>query len=183
MEWKLPRRCTGGFLAATALAGAALAGPQQPLAQPQSQQQQRPSLLKPSEQKRPTLGEGPASIGPHTASTNDKRKLVSVHSIFIESMDNGLAEKLILSIGKEGVFRIVSDQRDADAVLRGSCLDSPHLKTVHSEVFLTAIDGSSIWQDVVHQPYRPPPLARAIAATADVIADDLEASVREAQQH
>ena len=170
------RKRVGIFLLVAPFFGILVRGQEQP------QKPAPPSLIRPSEQTRPTLGKGPALAGPHAASTNDKRKLLRVHSIFIDSMDNGLAQKLILAIGQEGVFRIVGSPRNADAVLRGSCLDSPHLKTVHTEVFLAAPDGTSIWQDVVHQPYRPPPLARAIAATAQVIAEDLEASVREAHE-
>ncbi|HUI40676.1 MAG TPA: hypothetical protein VL523_01790, partial [Terriglobia bacterium] len=139
--------------------------------QPPPHQQAPPTLSRPSDQ-RPTLGEGPSSGGPHSASTNDRRKLLEVRAIFIQPMDNGLAEKLIEAIGNDGHFRLVANQREADAVLRGTCFDSTHLKTVHSEVFLAGRDGSSIWQDVVRQPYRPPPLAQAVAATAQTIAED-----------
>ena len=97
-------------------------------------------------------------------------------------MDNGLADKLVQDIGKKGVFRIVTDRRDADAILHGTCFDSAHLKSVHSEVFLLGRNGSAIWQDIVRQPYKPPPLGQAVDTTAQAIADDLVASVREAHQ-
>ena len=147
------------------------------------QQQKPPTLNKPSDQKPPTLGGGnepPSLAGPHAANTNDPTKLLRVHSIFIDSMDNGLAERLIDEIGNHGPFRIAASRQDADAVLRGTCFDSTRLKTVHSEVFLTTRGGESIWQDIIRQPYRPPPLARAVATTAEVIAADLAASLREA---
>lgn len=157
--------------------------PNQQPDQPGSQQQRPPTLNKPSDQKPPTLGgsnEAPSLAGPHAASTNDAVKLLRVHAVFIDSMDNGLAERLIDEIGKNGPFRVAASRQDADAVLRGTCFDSTRLKTVHSEVFLTTRGGESIWQDVIRQPYRPPPLARAVATTAEVIAADLAASVREA---
>jgi hypothetical protein len=151
--------------------------------QPGGQQQKPPTLTKPSDQKPPTLGggEAPSLAGPHSSNTNNPHQLLHVHAIFIESMDNGLAEKLIEEIGTHGPFRIAGNRQNADAVLRGTCFDSTRLKTVHSEVFLTSRSGESIWQDVIRQPYRPPPLARAVATTAEVIAADLAASVREAQ--
>lgn len=108
--------------------------------------------------------------------------MVRVHSIFVEPMDNGLADKLVEQIGSKGVFHIVTDRRDADAVLHGTCFDSAHLKVVHSEVFLLGRNGAAIWQDIVRQPYKPPPLAEAVATTAESIADDLVQSVREAHQ-
>lgn len=154
--------------------------PQQPAP---SEQPTRPTLNRPSDQpNRPTLGEGPSLGGPHNPNTSDPHRLLRVHSIFIEQMDNGLAEKLIEDIGNKAVFRIVANRRDADAILHGTCFDSARLKTVHSEVFLRGRDGDSIWQDVVHQPYRPPPLTEAVATTAEAIAQDLAQSFREAQR-
>ncbi|HEV2379165.1 MAG TPA: hypothetical protein VG206_05140 [Terriglobia bacterium] len=147
------------------------------------QQPKPPTLNKPSDQKPPTLGgdgEAPSLAGPHSANTNDPGRLLRVHSIFIDPMDNGLAEKLVGEIGAHGPFRIASSRQEADAVLRGTCFDSTRLKTVHSEVFLTSRGGEAIWQDIVRQPYKPPPLARAVGTTAQVIVADLAASVREA---
>jgi hemolysin activation/secretion protein len=157
--------------------------------QQQQQQMPRPTLGPPPDQpnqpnqpNRPTLGEAPSLAGPHAPNTNDPVHLLRVHSIFIEPMDNGLADKLIEDIGNKGVFRIVAERRDADAVLHGTCFDSAHLKVVHSEVFLLGRNGAAIWQDVVRQPYKPPPLDKAVATTAQSIADDLVQSVREAHQ-
>jgi hypothetical protein len=146
-----------------------------------AQEQRPPTLGPPPDQQPPTLGEPSSPAGPHAANTTDARKLTRIHTIFIESMDNGLAEKLSDQIGSKGPFHIVTDKHQADALLRGTCFDSARLKTVHSEVFLTAPDGASIWQDIVRQPYKPPPLERAVAATAEVIADDLGASLHEAR--
>jgi hypothetical protein len=164
-------------------------GEPQPQQQEQPQQQQQPpqrppTLSRPSDEKPPTLGgggEAPSLAGPHTSNTNDPGRLRHVHTVFIDQMDNGLAQQLIDEIGSHGPFRIAASRQDADAVLRGTCFDSTRLKTVHSEVFLTGRSGESIWQDIIRQPYRPPPLARAVATTAEVIAADLAASVREAR--
>jgi hypothetical protein len=146
-----------------------------------AQEQKPPTLGPPPDQQPPTLGGSSSPAGPHAANTTDARKLTRIHTIFVESMDNGLAEKLVDQIGSKGPFRVVADKHQADALLRGTCFDSARLKTLHSEVFLTAPDGASIWQDIVRQPYKPPPLERAVAATAEVIADDLGASLHEAR--
>jgi len=149
--------------------------------QPKLAPQNPPTLNPPSQQKPPTLGEPPSLTGPHAANTTDAHRLLQVHSVFVDQMDNGLDEKLIEVLGNKGLFRIVGNRRDADAVLRGTCFDSTRLKTVHSEVFLTGRSGESIWQDIIRQPYRPPPLAQAVATTAQVIGEDLASSVREAE--
>ena len=184
-----------GSLALLFFAGGRLTAPQDQQQEPQQPQQQQPpqeqqppqappSLRKPGEEKPPTLG-GPSAppslAGPHAANTNNPHQLLQVHTVFIEPMDNGLADKLIETIGSKGPFRIAANRRDADAVLRGTCFDSLRLKTVHSEVFLTGRSGEAIWQDIIRQPYKPPPLAQAVATTAQVVAEDLTVSVREAQ--
>jgi hypothetical protein len=151
--------------------------------QPGGQQPNRPTLGPPPGQpNHPTLGAGPSLAGPHAPNTNDAGRLMHVHTIFIEQMDNGLAEKLVEQIGGKGMFRIVADRRTADAILHGTCFDSTRLKVVHSEVFLSSRTGDSIWQDIVRQPYKPPPLAEAVATTAQSIAEDLAESVREARR-
>lgn len=165
---------------------------QQPDQQQQQQQTPRPTLgpppgqpsqpNQPNQPNRPTLGEAPSLGGPHAPNTNDPIHLMRVHTIFVEPMDNGLADKLVEDIGSKGVFRIVTDRRSADAVLHGTCFDSAHLKVVHSEVFLLGRNGAAIWQDIVRQPYKPPPLNQAVATTAESIADDLVLSLREAHQ-
>ena len=188
-----------GLLCAATVAAQSPSPSQQPDQQTQQQPDQqapqpqtpRPTLgpppdenqpNQPNQPNRPTLREGPSLAGPHAPNTNDAAHLLHVHSIFVEPMDNGLADKLIQDIGTKGVFRIVTDRRDADAILHGTCFDSTHLKTVHSEVFLLGRNGSAIWQDMVRQPYKPPPLEQAVSTTAQAIADDLVASVHEAHQ-
>jgi hypothetical protein len=176
-------RLTAAFLIVFGVLGIAFEAQQDQPQQDQPQTPQKPPTLNPpSQQKPPTLGEQPPSLaGPHSANTSDPRRLLQVHSVFVDQMDNGLAEKLIEAIGTKGLFRIVATRKDADAVLRGTCFDSTRLKIVHSEVFLTGRSGESIWQDIIRQPYRPPPLSEAVATTAQVIGEDLVNSVREAQ--
>ncbi len=147
--------------------------------------QQEPSA-KPAP-KRPTLGPAPAPTlmgpGPRTSSTNDPHKLIRVKKVYVERMENGLNEKLIAAITKLNRFQVVNDLTEADAVLRGTCLDSRRLKTVRSEVYLNQIKGASIWQDNVRRPYNPPTVDVAVTESAEIIAAHLSESLVEAERH
>ncbi len=137
------------------------------------------------QQERPTLGPPPAPslYGPRTSTTTDSRKLARLRAIFVERMDNRLSEKLADGLSKIGRFRVVANRNEADAVLRGTCFDSHRLKSLHSEVFLTdRTSGGSIWQDIVRQPFNPPPLEKAVNDTALLILQHLADSVEEAQR-
>ncbi len=118
-----------------------------------------------------------------TASVIDVRKLLRIHTLYVENIDNSLSDKLVADLGKLGRFRLVTKEKEADAVVRGSCLESRRLKRVHSEVFISDHNGASIWQDTIYRPYNPPALDQVINDTAELIVDHLERTVREAQQH
>lgn len=138
------------------------------------------------EERKPTLGPPPAPSleGPVNAITTDPSRLARVRKIYIEAIDNRLSDKLLDGLGKSGRFHIVAERAQADAVIRGTCFDSRHLKTLHSEVFLSdRLTGKSIWQDSIHVPYNPPALPKAVDATADAILKHLAESVMRAQPH
>ena len=135
----------------------------------------------PPQEDRPTLGSrsGPrADTGPQTSTTTDLRKLMRIHTLYIESIDNSLSDKLVEALGKWGRFRLVTKAKDADATLRGSCLESRRLKHVHSEVFISDRNGASVWQDTIYRPFNPPTLDQAVNDTATIVAAHLEQSVR-----
>jgi len=135
--------------------------------------------------ERPTLGPrtGPGiESGPLTSTTTDLRKLMRIHTLYIESIDNSLSDKLVEALGKWGRFRLVTKAKDADATLRGSCLESRRLKHVHSEVFISDRNGASVWQDTIYRPFNPPALDQAVSDTAALVARHLEQTVREARQ-
>ena len=70
---------------------------------PQGQPQQQ--------EERPTLGPrtGPAlESGPLTSTTTDLRKLMRIRTLYIESIDNSLSDKLVEALGKWGRFRLVT---------------------------------------------------------------------------
>jgi hypothetical protein len=101
-----------------------------------------------------------------------------IRTLYIESIDNALSDKLVEALGKWGRFRLVAKAKDADATLRGSCLESRRLKHVHSEVFISDRNGASVWQDTIYRPFNPPTLDQAVSDTATLVAAHLEQSVR-----
>ncbi|MGH9360128.1 MAG: hypothetical protein ACRD1O_13265 [Terriglobia bacterium] len=164
------------FLCVLALSAIATANPQRAA-------QQRPTLGNSPENNRPTLGEAPSLQGPGTSKIMDPRALKAVRTVYIEMIDNSLSAKLIADFGNQGPFRVVTSRSQADAVLDGSCFDLPNLKDVHSEVYLTGKNGKAIWQDIIHEPYRPPSLAAAVTKTANTIVTHLRESVLKAEGH
>ena len=152
----------------------------------QNSGQQAPQTPPQQPEERPTLGprNGPAALdtGPLTSTTTDLRKLLRVRTLYIENIDNSLSDKLVATLGKLGRFRLVTKAKDADAIVRGSCLESRRLKRVHSEVFISDHNGASVWQDTVYRPYNPPTLDQAVNDTATIVADHLERTIREALQ-
>ncbi len=133
----------------------------------------------------PSLGGAPAPSlgghGPGTATVNDYRKLTRIRSIYIDRMDNALSDKLIESVGRLGLFKIVSKAKEADAIMSGSCLESRRLKRLHTEVFLADRGGKSIWQDNIYRPYNPPTLEHAVNETAQMVAEHLGKSLSQAE--
>src|ERR1019366_8329770 len=98
-------------------------------------------------QNRPTLGPAtpPSLNGPQPSTTTDLRKLARLNKIYVERIDNQLSDKLIEGLAKLGRFQVVTNVKEADGILRGTCFDSRHLKSVHSEVFITdRTTGASI---------------------------------------
>jgi hypothetical protein len=145
--------------------------------EPDGQQQQGQQ-----QQQRPTLGESPSAGGPRNSTTTDIRKLLRVRTVYIETIDNSLNEKLAEALSKAGPFRVVAKRNEADAILRGTCFDSRRLKSLHSEVFLTDPHGGPIWTDIIREPFNPPPLDKSVMDSASLIVTHLGESLREAQR-
>jgi hypothetical protein len=135
--------------------------------------------------KRPTLGSSsvPTLGGPRTASITDARRLVRVKKVYVERMENGLHEKLIAALTRVKRVSLVGDYVEADAVLRGTCIDMRRLKTLKTDVFLNEVRGASIWQDNVKRPIHPPTIEAAATETAEIIATHLSESIIEAERH
>jgi hypothetical protein len=152
----------------------------------QNSSQSAPQGQSDQQNERPTLGPrpGPPGLGsgPLTSTTTDIKKLMRIHTIYVENIDNSLSDKLVQALGKMGRFRLVSKEKDADATLRGSCLESRRLKHVHTEVFISDRGGASVWQDTIYRPYNPPTLDQAVSDTATLVVAHLEQTVREAER-
>jgi len=135
----------------------------------------------PQQEERPTLGprNGPAvEAGARTYATTDMRRLMRIRSLYIERIDNSLSDKLLEALGKWGRFKIVTNPKEADATLRGSCLDSRHTKHVHSEIYISDRSGASVWQDTIYRPFNPPSLDEAVTNTAQLVVGHLEETLR-----
>lgn len=150
-------------------------------------QQQTPPQKPPEAeaQKRPTLGSPSTSSpnGPRSSTTTDPQKLTHMKKIFVERIDNQLSDKLMEGLSKTGRYQIVLEEKDADSVVRGSCLDSRRLKSVHSEVFISdRVSGASIWQDSVRSSFNPPGLDKAVEQSVGLILEHLNDSVHAAQR-
>ncbi len=165
-------RMAVGCLAAVLLLGGCGWGQQSDQSQP-PQQEQRPTL---NPRSGPSLERGPRS-----ATTNDARKLLRIRTLYVERMDNSLNDRLLDDLTKMGRFRIVTKAKEADAVMRGSCLESRRLKRVHSEVFIADRNGASVWQDDLYRPYNPPALEKAVEDTAQLVVQHLTESIRAAE--
>jgi len=151
----------------------------------QTSDQSTPQAPPSKEGERPTLGPRPGpgtalDSGPLTSTVIDIRKLMRIHTLYIENIDNSLSDKLVEVLGKWGRFRLVTKEKEADAVLRGSCLESRRLKRVHSEVFISDRSGASVWQDSIYRPYTPPALDQTITDTASLVQAHLERTLLEA---
>ena len=134
------------------------------------------------QEQKPTLGPkpGPGESGPRTATVTDYRKLARIRTLYVERMDNDLNGSLVATLGKLGRFKMASNAKEADAIVRGSCLESRRLKRLHTEVSITDRGGGSIWQDIVLRPFNPPSLNQAVNDTAQAIAEHLGESINQA---
>lgn len=130
-------------------------------------------------QQVPTLGtQQKQPPGQSTTVTANRRKLLSVHALYIGRIDNGLNADLAQVIGRLAWARVVTKPDEADAILQGTCFDDRRLKEIHSEIFINdRATGASIWQDVVRVHAFPPPLKKAVAETATKVASDLRKSL------
>lgn len=175
-------RRLGLVILVTANWGLANPLPQQEPSEPQEEQQAPQESSRPSLQ-RPTLGPAPAPTlgGPRSSNIADPRRLMTIRKVFIQRIDNNLSEKLTEALRHGDLFRVVDKRAEADAVLRGSCFEARRIRKVHAEIYLVdRVTEKIIWQDVIRQPFNPPPLASAVNATVAEILAHLRLDIREA---
>src|SRR5580658_131845 len=70
---------------------------------------------------RPTLGprNGPdtGEPGPPPSATIDLKRLLRIHTLYVENIDNSLSDKLVEALGAWGRIKLVAKPKDADAML------------------------------------------------------------------
>jgi hypothetical protein len=136
-------------------------------------------------EQRPTLGPSEPSLGgPSSATITNQRKLVGVHKVYVDRISNKLSDKIIQDLSHSSLLQVVDKRDEADAILRGTCFRLSHLKSLHSEVYLSdRVTGDSLWQDIVLVPWNPPTLNQSVDKAAARIVTQLFESIRLAQRH
>ncbi len=133
-------------------------------------------------QQRPTLGPSEPSLrGPGSSQTANPRRLLQMRRIYIYRIDHNLNVKLADDLAHVSWIKVVNKPDEADAVVRGTCIRFQNLKRLHAEVYINdRVTGKSIWQDVIHVPYDPPGLTKAVDEAAAEILTHLSQSMRAA---
>ena len=124
-------------------------------------------------QQAPTLGPSRPSLeGPTNTRIANPRRLVKMRKVYIERIDHNLNVKLADDIAHVSWLKVVDNEDEADAIVRGTCFDLRRLKRLHAEVYISdRVTGKSIWQDVVRVPYDPAALQKAVdQAASDILA-------------
>jgi hypothetical protein len=131
-------------------------------------------------QQAPTLGPSRPSLeGPGNARTANPRMLVKMRKVYIERIDHNLNVKLEDDLAHVSWLKVVENEDQADAIVRGTCFDLRRLKRLHAEIYISdRVTGKPIWQDVIRVPYRPPDLTKAVDQAASEILAHLNESVR-----
>jgi hypothetical protein len=131
-------------------------------------------------QQAPTLGPSRPSLeGPGNTRTANPSMLVKMRKVYIERIDHNLSVKLADDLAHVSWLKVVENEDQADAIVRGTCFDLRRLKRLHAEIYISdRVTGKSIWQDVIRVPYRPPDLTKAVDQAASEILAHLNQSVR-----
>lgn len=133
-------------------------------------------------QRRPTLGPAePSMRGPGTSQTANPRRLIRMKRVYIQRIDNNLNRVLTGDLAHVSWLKVVDKADQADAIIRGTCFTLPHLKRLHTEVYIMdRVTNQAIWQDVIRVPYNPPALPKAVDNAAAEILLHLRQSIRTA---
>lgn len=135
-------------------------------------------------QQAPTLGPSRPSLGePGNTRTANPQMLLKMRKVYIERIDHNLNEKLEADLTHISWLKVVNNEDNADAIIRGTCFDLRRLKRLHAEVYISdRVSGKSIWQDIIRVPYTPPDLSKAVDEAATQILDHLTESVHTASR-
>lgn len=133
-------------------------------------------------QQAPTLGPSRPSLeGPSNSRTANPSRLVKVRSVYIERIDHNLNVKLADDLAHVSWLKVVNNEDEADAIVRGTCFNLRRLKRLHAEIYISdRVTGKSIWQDVVRVPYDSAAPQKAVDRAATDILEHLNESMHEA---
>ena len=133
-------------------------------------------------QQAPTLDSSRPSLEtPSNLRTADRRMLVKIRKVYIARIDHNLDEKLADDLAHVSGLKVVKNEDDADAIVRGTCFDLRRLKRLDAEVYISdRITGKAIWQDVIRVSSDPTDLAKAVDQAASEITAHLNESIRRA---
>ena len=101
-------------------------------------------------------------------------RLQRIRTLYIAPMDNHLHLRLAEQFSSWKRFRLVATEKQADAVIKGTCFAARRLKMVKSEIYIReGRSGTPVWQDNVRLAYNPPSLNQVVGQMAVLLVDHL----------
>ncbi len=147
------------------------------LSPPLEAQEKRPSLLT-GRAKSPPLLSGRSS---HMLGSSKKMK--KVRRIYIAPMENRLNFKLAEAFLHWGRFEIVATEKEADAVIVGTCFAARRLKTVKSDIYIrTRRTREPLWHGNLRLPYNPPKVEKVVGKIGSLMVDHLRLSMQDSKR-
>ncbi len=121
-----------------------------------------------AQRRPPSLSQGrapdrPSLTGESSHLLVSAQRLKSVRKVYIGPIDNRLKQRLEEQFSEWGLFQVVSVERKADAVIKGTCFAGRRLKKVKAEIYMRdRRSGAPMWQDSLRLSYNPPPVAEVV---------------------
>lgn len=138
--------------------------------------------------KKPSLSSGrpddrPSLTGKSSFLLVSSRKMSRVRRIYIAPMENNLDSRLTEAFARWGRFDIVGSEKEADAIVMGTCFAARRLKMVKSDIFFRARrTREPLWQDSLRLPYNPPTVNKVVSEMAVSLVDHLRTSMQNAKR-
>lgn len=144
---------------------------------PLEAQEKRPSLLSGRPNPSPSL------TGRSSSMFGSTKKMKKVRRIYIAPMENRLNLKLAEAFLHWGRFEIVTTEKEADAVIVGTCFAARRLKTVKSDIYIrTRRTREPLWQGNLRLSYNPPTVEQVVGKIASSMVDHLRLSMQDSKQ-
>ncbi|MEE8256590.1 MAG: hypothetical protein V3R60_01765 [Acidobacteriota bacterium] len=146
------------------------------------------SCARAAQEKKPSLTTGrpddrPSLTGKSSYLLASSRKMRSVRRLYIAPMENKLDFKLTEAFVRWGRFEIVGSEKEADAVVKGTCFAARRLKMVKSDIYIRARrTREPLWQDNLRLPYNPPTVEKVVGEMATSMVAHLRASMQNSKR-